>query len=523
MFAASSSLPASVALRHTLTSMSTVAGGSGQAAWPPLRDTSLLRSQGFINGEWVAADGGDVLDVRCPATNAVVGTVPDMGAAETRRAIEAANAAWPEWRARTGKERAAVLRRWFDLMMEHQEDLATIMTAECGKPLAEARAEISYAASFVEWFAEEAKRVYGDVIPSHVRGKRIMVLKQPIGVVGAITPWNFPSAMITRKCAPALAVGCPVVVKPSELTPLSALALADLGARAGLPAGTFNIVVGGSARAAEIGSELCEHPAVRKIGFTGSTAVGKLLMRQSASTVKKVSLELGGNAPFIVFDDADLDAAVDGAIASKFRNAGQTCVCANRIFVQAGIHDAFATRLAERVRGMRQGNGFDEGVVLGPLIDERAVDKVATQVDDARSKGATVLVGGARAAALGPNFYEPTVLSGASAAMEVFREETFGPLAALFRFASESEVVRLANDTPYGLAAYVFTRDLGRAWRMSEALEYGMVGINEGAMSTEVAPFGGVKESGLGREGSKYGAEEFIEPKYVLMGGLGEM
>jgi len=406
-------------------------------------------------------------------------------------------------------------------MLEHKEDLAQLMTAECGKPLAESRGEIVYAASFAEWFAEEAKRVYGDIIPQHAPGKRILVQKMPIGVVGAITPWNFPSAMITRKCAPALAVGCPVVIKPSELTPYSALALAELAHRAGVPKGCFNVVVGGREKTPEIGAELCANPTVRKIGFTGSTAVGKLLMAQAASTVKKVSLELGGHAPLIIFDDADLDLAVQGALGSKFRNAGQTCVCANRILVQSGVYDAFAAKLAEAVKGMSQGPGTQEGVALGPLIDARAVDKSAAHVEDALSKGATLLCGGERRADLGENFYAPTVLGDATPEMIIFSEETFGPVAPLFKFEEEAEAVRLANDTPYGLAAYFYTKDLGRAWRVSEALEYGMVGVNEAVISTEVAPFGGVKESGLGREGSHYGAEEFVEAKYVCIGGIG--
>ena len=480
----------------------------------------LFRQQAYIDGQWCDADGGGAsLPVLDPATGLAIGTVPDMGAAETRRAIDAASAAWPEWRAKTGKERGAVLRRWFDLIIAHADDLAAIMTAECGKPLAEARGEVTYGASFVEWFAEEAKRVYGDLIPHHAPGKRILVTKQPVGVVGAITPWNFPNAMITRKCAPALAVGCPVVVKPSELTPYSALALAELASRAGVPPGVFNVVVGADAPA--IGRELCANPTVRKIGFTGSTAVGKLLAAQASSTVKKVSLELGGNAPFIVFDDADIELAVEGALVSKFRNAGQTCVCANRILVQSGVYEAFASRLAERVGAMRQGNGADAGVEIGPLINEAAVSKTEAHLSDALAKGATLLTGGTRPAGLGSGFFAPTVISGATREMKVFSEETFGPLAPLFKFESEAEAIELANDTPFGLAAYFFTADLGRAWRVSEALEYGMVGVNEGLMATEVAPFGGVKESGLGREGSKYGIEEFVEPKYVLMGGIG--
>lgn len=483
-----------------------------------LEDPTLLRNRGYIDGAWTDADSGAVVDVEDPASGETIATVPDMGRTETRRAIEAAQAAWPAWRARPAKERSAILRRWFEAIMANQEDLAILMTAEQGKPLAESRGEIAYGASFVEWYAEEAKRIYGDIIPHHANGKRIMVLKQPIGVVGAITPWNFPNAMITRKCAPALAVGCPVVIKPSELTPLSALALAELAERAGMPAGVFNVVVG--ANAPEIGLELTENPIVRKIGFTGSTAVGKQLMRQSAGTVKKVGLELGGNAPLIIFDDADLDEAVAGAIACKFRNTGQTCVCANRIFVQDGIYEAFTERLGDAVRAMKQGNGFDDGVTLGPLIEARAADKVAAHVDDAVEHGARVVVGGTRLADRGANWYAPTVLADATPAMRIFREETFGPVAPLFRFRDEDEVIALANDTEYGLSAYFYARDLGRVWRVVEALEYGMVAVNEGILATEVAPFGGIKESGLGREGSRYGAEEFVEMKYVLMGGI---
>lgn len=484
-----------------------------------LKDPSLLRMQGYIDGAWADADSGKTVDVDDPANGKIIGTIPDMGKAETKRAIEAANAAWPAWRSKTGKERGAILRKWFELIMANQEDLAILMTAEQGKPLAESRGEIAYGASFIEWYSEEAKRVYGDIIPHHAAGKRIMVIKQAIGVVGAITPWNFPNAMITRKCSPALAVGCPVVIKPSEATPYSALALAELAERAGMPKGVFNIVVGSNAQ--EIGLELTENPIVRKIGFTGSTAVGKQLMRQAAGTVKKVSLELGGNAPLIIFDDADIEAAVQGAIICKFRNTGQTCVCANRIFVQDGIYDEFAKRLGEAVGKMKQGNGFDDGVTLGPLIMGRAVDKVSEHVDDAIAQGAKLVVGGERLPAMGDNWYAPTVLTGATTSMRVFKEETFGPVAPLFRFKDEDEVVKMANDTEYGLAAYFYANDLGRVWRVAEALEYGMVAVNEGVLSTEVAPFGGMKESGLGREGSKYGAEEFVELKYILLGGLG--
>jgi len=484
-----------------------------------LKDPSLFRQQGYVDGAWVDADGGGTVAVDDPATGRTIGTVPDMGAAETRRAIEAANRAWPEWRAKTGKERSAILRRWFDLMMANQDDLGAIMTAEQGKPLAEAKGEIAYGASFVEWFAEEAKRVYGDIIPHHAPGKRILVLKQPVGVVGSITPWNFPNAMITRKCAPALAVGCPVVIKPAKMTPYSALALAELAERAGFPKGVFNVVIGKSASA--IGTELATNPIVRKIGFTGSTPIGKQLMAQAAGTVKKISLELGGNAPMIIFDDADIDAAVQGTIASKFRNAGQTCVCANRIFVQDGVYDRFSEALSAAVAAMKQGGGFEEGVVVGPLIEGSAVDKVEEHVQDAIAKGAKVAYGGQRMTDMGANFYKPTVLTGANPDMKIFREETFGPVAPLFRFKDEAEVIGYANDTEYGLASYFYARDLGRVWRVAEALEYGMVGVNEGVISTEVAPFGGMKESGLGREGSKYGADEFVEIKYILMGGIG--
>ncbi len=484
-----------------------------------LKDPSLFRQQAYVDGAWVDADSRGTVDVDDPATGRKIGTVPDMGAAETRRAIEAANRAWPEWRAKTGKERSAILRKWFDLMMANQDDLGAIMTAEQGKPLAEAKGEIAYGASFVEWFAEEAKRVYGDIIPNHAPGKRILVLKQPVGVVGSITPWNFPNAMITRKCAPALAVGCPVVIKPAKMTPYSALALAELAERAGFPKGVFNVVIGKSASA--IGTELATNPIVRKIGFTGSTPIGKQLMAQAAGTVKKISLELGGNAPMIIFDDADIEAAVQGTIASKFRNAGQTCVCANRIFVQDGIYDRFSEALSAAVAKMKQGGGFEDGVVLGPLIEGSAVDKVEEHVQDAIAKGAKVAYGGQRLADMGANFYKPTVLTGATPDMKIFREETFGPVAPLFRFRDEAEVIRQANDSEYGLASYFYARDLGRVWRVAEALEYGMVGVNEGAISTEVAPFGGMKESGLGREGSKYGADEFVEIKYVLMGGIG--
>jgi succinate-semialdehyde dehydrogenase/glutarate-semialdehyde dehydrogenase len=482
-----------------------------------LKDSSLLRSACLLAGAWVGADGGGTLEVDNPATGATVGTVPNMGAAETRRAIAAANAALPGWRARTGKERAAILRRWFDLIMANQEDLATIMTAEQGKPLTESRGEIAYAASFIEWFGEEAKRVYGDTIPPFTADRRIVVLKQPIGVCAAITPWNFPAAMITRKAGPALAVGCTMVVKPASQTPLSALALAALAERAGVPKGVFSVVTGS---ASAIGGEMTSNPIVRKVTFTGSTEIGKQLMAQSAATVKRTSMELGGNAPFIVFDDADVEAAVKGAMASKYRNAGQTCVCANRIFAQEGIYDAFVARLAQAVRDLKVGDGFGEGVTLGPLINMAAVEKVEEHIRDATGKGARVAVGGRRHA-LGRTFYEPTILTDATPDMLIFREETFGPVAPVFRFRTEEEVVRLANDTEFGLAAYFYGRDIGRVWRVAEALEYGMVGINEGIISTEVAPFGGVKESGNGREGSKYGIEDYLEVKYLCIGGIG--
>jgi succinate-semialdehyde dehydrogenase/glutarate-semialdehyde dehydrogenase len=463
-----------------------------------LRDMSLFREQAFVGGRWESAANGQVKQVFNPATGQLIGTIPNLGAAETRRAIEAADKALPDWRGRTAKERAQILRKWFELLMANQEDLAVLMTVEQGKPLTESRGEIAYAASFIEWFAEEGKRAYGDVIPSHGRDKRIVVLKQAIGVTAAITPWNFPAAMITRKVGPALAAGCTMVVKPAELTPYSALAMGVLAERAGIPPGVLSVVTGDS---------------------TGSTAVGKLLMAQCAATVKKTSMELGGNAPFIVFDDADLEPAVAGAIASKYRNAGQTCVCANRIFVQAGIYDRFAQRLAEVASGLKVGNGLDTDTKLGPLIDDKAVAKVEEHVRDALSKGAKVVVGGKRIEGAG-HFYAPTVLTGIRSDMLVMREETFGPLAPLMKFDTEEEVIRLANATEFGLASYFYTRDVGRAWRVAEALECGIVGINEGIISTEVAPFGGVKESGIGREGSKYGFEEYLEVKYLCYGGV---
>ncbi|KFX71569.1 succinate-semialdehyde dehydrogenase [Pseudomonas taeanensis MS-3] len=476
----------------------------------------LFRQQAFIDGQWCDAQDASTQDIFNPANGATIGQVPNMGTAETQRAIAAATAAWPAWRARTAKERSNILKRWHALMLENADALAEILTLEQGKPLAEAKGEILYAASFIEWFAEEAKRIYGDTIPSHKGDARIVVSKEPIGVVAAITPWNFPAAMITRKAGPALAAGCPCIVKPAPETPFSALAMAALAEQAGIPAGIFNVITGD---AVAIGGELTASADVRKLSFTGSTAIGKLLMAQCAATLKKVSLELGGNAPFIVFDDADLERAVEGALIAKFRNAGQTCVCVNRFLVQDGIYDAFVSRLAERVAEFTVGDGFAAGVTQGPLINERAVAKVEDHVQDALGKGARLLCGGERHA-LGNGFFQPTVLADVSLEMKVAREETFGPLAAVFRFGSEAEAVQLANDTEYGLAAYCYTRDLGRAWRMSEALEYGMVGINEGLISTEVAPFGGIKSSGLGREGSKYGIEDYLEIKYTLMGGL---
>ena len=478
-----------------------------------LQDQDLFRQQAYVDGVWVDADQGKTLAVTDPATGEVIGQVPDLGTAETRRAIAAAETAWPAWRALTAADRGQRLKRWHDLMLAHQEDLAQLMTAEQGKPLAEARGEIAYAASFLDWFAEEGRRVYGDIIPPHQADKRILVLKQPIGVCAAITPWNFPSAMLTRKAGAALAAGCTLVARPASETPFSALALAVLAERAGIPAGVFNVITGDPE---PIGAELTGNPVVRKLSFTGSTAVGKLLMRQCADTLKKLSLELGGNAPFIVFDDADLEAAVEGAIQSKYRNTGQTCVCANRFLVQDGIHAAFAARLAERASHLKVGPGREPGVVQGPLINEEAVAKVEAHVADALAKGACLLTGGARHA-LGGTFFQPTVLADLSPEMRVAREETFGPVAPLFRFTTEAEAIALANATEFGLAAYFYTRDLARAWRVSEALEYGMVGVNSGLVSTAIAPFGGVKQSGLGREGSRYGIEEYLEMKYVCV------
>jgi succinate-semialdehyde dehydrogenase/glutarate-semialdehyde dehydrogenase len=490
----------------------------GQAGLPaiPLKDPQLFRSQCYIDGAWLAADGGKTITVRNPATGETLGTVPQMGSAETKRAIEAAERAWPAWRAKTAKERAAILRKWFDLMMANQEDLAQILTAEQGKPLSEARGEIAYGASFIEWFAEEAKRAYGDMIPPHQADKRIMVIKQPIGVAAMITPWNFPNAMITRKAGPALAAGCPVVVKPASQTPYSALALAELAERAGVPKGVLNIITGDSR---SIGGELCASPKVRKLSFTGSTEVGRVLMRQSADTIKKLSLELGGNAPFIVFDDADLDAAVEGAIASKYRNAGQTCVCANRLYVQDKVYDAFAAKLAAKVKDFKVGAGTEPGVVIGPLIDEAGVKKVEQHVADALGKGAKLMLGGKRHDK-GGLFFQPTVITGVTPEMLVSHEETFGPLAPLIRFKTEDEVIALANDTEFGLASYFYSRDIGRIFRVAERIEAGMVSVNSGLLSTEIAPFGGVKQSGLGREGSKYGMDEYLEIKYVLLGGI---
>lgn len=480
-----------------------------------LKDSTLLRHEAFINGQWVAADSGKTFPVTNPATGEVLAQVADSGANETRRAISAAEAALPEWRSKTATSRAHILRRWHDLILENADDLALLMTLEQGKPLAESRGEVRYGATFIEWFAEEGKRAYGDIIPPHQPGLRLLVTKQPVGVVAAITPWNFPNAMITRKVAPALAAGCTVVLKPSEETPLSALALAELAVRAGFPAGVLNIVTGLDAPA--IGRELTDNPIVRKLSFTGSTEVGKLLMRQCAGTVKKISLELGGNAPFIVFDDADLDAAVDGAIASKYRNAGQTCVCANRIFVQNGVYEVFLEKFTAAVRKQKVGAGIEQGVNIGPLINAEALEKVARLVGDASQKGARLLTGGH---AMQGTFYEPTVLADVDARMDIMHEEIFGPVAPVTRFDTENEVVAMANDTPYGLAAYFYGRDIGRVFRVAEALDYGMVGVNTGLVATAVAPFGGMKESGIGREGSKYGLEEFLEVKYVCLGGM---
>ncbi|TFW29417.1 NADP-dependent succinate-semialdehyde dehydrogenase [Massilia horti] len=481
-----------------------------------LKDPSLLRQQAYIDGEWCDANEGATVTVSNPATGEKIGTVPDMGAQETRRAIDAAAAAWPAWRKKTAKERAAVLRKWHDLMLENADDLALLMTTEQGKPLAESKGEISYAASFLEWFGEEAKRVYGDTIPSPWPDRRIVVTKEPVGVCVAITPWNFPAAMITRKVGPALAAGCPIVLKPAGLTPYSALALAVLGERAGVPRGVFSVVTGD---AQAIGGEMTGNPTVRKLSFTGSTAVGRLLMQQCAGTIKKLSLELGGNAAFVVFDDADIDAAVEGAIASKYRNAGQTCVCANRIYVQDGVYDQFAQKLVAAVGKLKVGNGVEPGVNQGPLIDEKAVQKVEQHISDALAKGAQVATGGNRHR-LGRTFFEPTVLTNVTGDMQVASEETFGPVAPLFRFHTEIEAIRMINDTEFGLASYFYARDIGRVWRVAEAIEAGIVGVNTGLISTEVAPFGGVKQSGLGREGSRYGIDEYLVVKYICMGGV---
>jgi len=479
-----------------------------------LKDPQLFRQQAYIDGAWVDADNGQTLKVNNPATGEIIGSVPKMGASETRRAIEAADKALPAWRALTAKERANKLRKWFDLMLANQEDLARLMTLEQGKPLSESRGEIAYAASFLEWFGEEAKRVYGDMIPGHQADKRLMVLKQPIGVTAAITPWNFPSAMITRKAGPALAAGCTMVLKPASQTPYSALALAELAERAGIPKGVFSVVTGS---AGEVGAELTGNPLVRKLSFTGSTEIGRQLMVECAKDIKKVSLELGGNAPFIVFDDADLDAAVEGALVSKYRNNGQTCVCANRLYIQDGVYDAFVVKLTAAVARLNIGNGLENGVTTGPLIDAKAMAKVQEHIDDAVSKGARVVAGG-KPHALGGTFFEPTVLVDVPRNAAVAREETFGPLAPLFRFNDEADVIAMATDTEFGLASYFYARDLSRVFWVGEALEYGIVGVNTGIISNEVAPFGGIKASGLGREGSKYGIEDYLEIKYLCIG-----
>jgi succinate-semialdehyde dehydrogenase/glutarate-semialdehyde dehydrogenase len=487
-----------------------------QATKLALKDPTLFRQANCVDGKWIEADSGKTIAVKNPATGEIVGEVPALGAAETRRAIEAANRALPGWSGMLAKERAAILRRLFELMLANTDDLATIMTAEQGKPLAESKGEIAYAASFIEWFAEEAKRVYGDTIPPNAKGRRIIVQKQPIGVFAAITPWNFPAAMITRKAGPGWAAGCTGVIRPASQTPFSALAIAVLAERAGMPPGVCNVITGPSG---ETGGELTANPIVRKLSFTGSTEVGAKLLAQCAPTIKKTSMELGGNAPFIVFDDADLDAAVTGAIASKYRNTGQTCVCANRILVQDGVYDAFAAKLKTAVEALKVGNGMESGVTQGPLINSDAVAKVEEHIADALKRGASVVTGGKRSA-LGGNFFEPTVLANVPAEAMIFREETFGPVAPLFRFKTEEEAIRLANDTEFGLASYFYARDVGRIFRVAEALEYGIIGINEGIISTEVAPFGGVKSSGLGREGSKYGIEDYLEIKYMALGGL---
>ncbi|MGE6699528.1 NAD-dependent succinate-semialdehyde dehydrogenase [Hyphomonas sp. NPDC076900] len=482
-----------------------------------LKDSSLLKTEAYLAGKWTAAKSGQTFNVTNPATGEILATVPKMGAGETRQAIDAAADAFPEWSGLLAEKRARILRQWFDLLMENQADLAAIMTAEQGKPLFEAKGEVAYAASFIEWFAEESRRTYGDIIPTHNPGARILVTHEPVGVTAAITPWNFPAAMIARKAGAALSVGCPMVVKPASATPLTALAMAELASRAGIPAGVLSVVTGS---AGEIGGELTSNPKVRKLSFTGSTETGKKLMQQSATTLKRLSLELGGNAPFLVFDDADLDAAVKGAIASKFRNSGQTCVCANRFLVHDGIYDAFAEKLTEAVQKLNVGNGMDEGIDQGPLINEDAVETVKTHIEDALLKGARIELGG-KPHKLGGTFFEPTVLTDVPPTARIAREETFGPVAALFRFGDEAEAIAMANDTEFGLAAYAYTKDLARAFRVSAALDYGIVGMNEGLISTAIAPFGGRKESGFGREGSKYGVSDYLDIKYTLMGGLG--
>ncbi|NML14204.1 NAD-dependent succinate-semialdehyde dehydrogenase [Azohydromonas caseinilytica] len=484
-----------------------------------LQDPSLLKTDALINGQWIVGEARfEVLD---PATGRALASVPNLGAAETLSAIQAAERAWPAWRAKTAKERAAILMRWYQLLQQHAEDLARLMTAEQGKPLTEARGEVTYGASFIEWFAEEAKRVYGETVPTTDNGKRYLVLKQPVGVCAAITPWNFPIAMITRKVAPALAAGCPVVIKPAEATPLSALAVAELAQRAGMPAGVLNVITADAQRSIEVGQVLCDSDVVRHLSFTGSTEVGRILMKQCAPTIKKLSLELGGNAPFIVFDDADLDSAVEGALASKYRNAGQTCVCANRLYVQDGVYDAFVARLAERAGQLKVGNGFEPGVQVGPLIEPAALEKVEAHVADAQAKGARLLAGGTRVAGLGSElYYAPTVLADVTSEMLCTREETFGPVAPVQRFGTEAEAIELANATEFGLASYFYSRDIGRIFRVGEALEYGMVGVNTGIISTAEVPFGGVKQSGLGREGSRHGIEDYIELKYLCLGDI---
>ena len=481
-----------------------------------LKDATLLRQQCYVNGRWISADDGATKAVADPATGRQIGTVPTLKTAQTKKAIEAANAAWPAWKAKTAKERGTILRKWFELMLANHDDLALILTTEQGKPLAESKGEVAIAAAYVEWFAEEARRAYGDVIPTIASDRRLVVIKEPVGVCAAITPWNFPCSMITRKVSPALAAGCTVVIKPAEATPYSAFALAELAHRAGFPPGVLNVITG---KARDIGAEMTSNPLVRKISFTGSTEVGRLLMEQSAPTVKKISLELGGNAPFIVFDDADLDAAAEGALVSKYRNAGQTCVCTNRFFVHEKVYDAFAEKFAAKIRTLKVGPGTEPGVTQGPMIDGKAVEKVEDHIADATSRGAKVAAGGKRHA-LGGNFYEPTLLTGVTPDMKIFREETFGPVAPLIKFSTDAEVIELANRTEFGLASYFYSRDVGRGWRVAEALEYGMVGVNTGLITTEVAPFGGMKQSGIGREGSKYGIDEYLETKYVCFAGL---